>query len=135
MLVAWEVCMPAMVRRETVERAPALPDAMRIRDNIASGRLTVVAGGADAKRGEDEVLQLYKAGGFDAVATDDVRFIRRLRVLGVPYAVPGVIVVKLRQSGALSADEAEKALAALRPHISSEEHAVAQVVLWGGVVP
>ena len=125
-----------MVRRETVERAPALPDAMRIRDNIASGRLTVVAGGADAKRGEDEVLQLYKAGGFDAVATDDVRFIRRLRVLGVPYAVPGVIVVKLRQSGAFSADEAEKALAALRPHISPEEHAAAQVVLWGGgVVP
>ena len=132
--VAWQICIPALVRRETVERAPALQDAMQIRDNIASGRLTVVGGGAPAKQGEDEVLRLYRAGGFDAVATDDARFIRRLRGLGVPYAVPGAIVVQLRQAGALSLAEAERALAALRPHISAEEHAVAQLVLRGGVV-
>jgi len=132
---SWQVVIPAMVQHETVERTPMLPDAMQIRDNILSGRLLVAAGGADAKQGEDAVLRLYQAGGFDGVATDDARFIRRLRSLGVPYLVPGVVVVTLRETGAFSAEEAENAIASLRPYISSEEYAVAQLMLWKGVVP
>ena len=130
----WEVCIPATVRRETVEQAPTLPDAIRIRDNIVAGRLCVVKETAGARRGEDAVLRLYQAGGFDAVATDDARFIRILRGLGVPYAVPGVLVVKLRQAGALSTAEAGVGLAALRPHISPEEYAAAQLMLSGGMM-
>ena len=132
---AWDVSMPAAVRRETVEQAPTLPDAIRIRENIAAGRLTVVGGSAGVGKGEDALLRLYKAGGFDAVATDDARFIRQLRGLGVPYAVPAVIVVKLRLAGVLTTDEAEMALAALRPHISAEENAAGQLMLSGGIMP
>ena len=132
---AWEVSIPATVRRETVAQAPLLPDAVRIRENIAAGLLTVVAGSAGTEQGEGAVLKLYRTGGFDAVATDDARFIRHLRGLGVPYAVPAVIVVKLRLAGVLPAAEAKLALAALRPHISAEEHAAAQLMLAGGAAP
>ena len=78
-------------------------------------------------------MRLYQSGGFEAVATDDARFIRRLRGLGVPYAVPGVIIVKLMLAGTLSRQDAGRSLAALRPHISAEEFAAAQLMLSGGI--
>ena len=129
---AWKVTIPACVRRETVRQAPSLPDAIRIRENIEIGRLTVAGEDTGAGKGEDAVLALHKAEGFDAVATDDTRFIRRLRGLGIPYAVPAVIVVWLRKSGTFTGAEANRALESLRPHISAEEHAAAQLMLTGG---
>ena len=132
---AWEVSIPSAVRRETVEQAPGLPDARRIGENIAAGRLTVVGEDADPEKGEEAALMLYRSGGFDAVATDDARFIRYLRGLSVPFAVPSVLLVMLRQAGALSATEAAGALSALRPHISGEEHAAAYLMLGQGDRP
>lgn len=130
---AWKICIPLAVRRETVEVAGGLPDALRIRANITAKRITVVSGSQGGGKGEDAVLHLYQSGGFNAVATDDAHFIRRLRGLGVPYAVPAVIIVRLMLAGSLSGMEAEQALAALRPHISPEEHAAAQLMLSGGI--
>jgi hypothetical protein len=69
------------------------------------------------------------------VATDDARFIRHLRGLGVPYAVPAVFVVLLWQEGALTVEAASQALAALRPHINEDEYAAATLMLSGGLSP
>lgn len=132
---AWEVSIPRAVQRETVDQAPNRPDAIRVKSNIENGCLRVAAGREREIKGEDAVLKLYNKGGFGAVATDDVRFIRHLRGLGVPYAVPAVIVVILRQEGVLTAEEAGQALAALRPHVSVDEHAAAELMLSGGVGP
>jgi hypothetical protein len=125
---AWVVTVPERVRRETVDAAPARPDALRIGENVAAGLPT-------ACRGEDAVLHLHRAGDFDAVATDDARFIRQLRGLGVPYVVPAVIVVGLHRAGLLSDADARDALQALRPHISPEEHAAAFLILTRGTPP
>jgi rRNA-processing protein FCF1 len=130
---AWSVSIPALVRQETVERAPHLADAVRIGENITAGRLAVTSGGEDHARGEDAVLGLYRGGGFDAVATDDARFVRRLRGLGIPYALPAVIVVRLWLDGTLNADQARLALAALRQHVSADQHAAALLMLSGGM--
>lgn len=132
---AWEVSIPRAVKRETVEQAPHRPDAIRVKSNIEDGRLRVAGGREREARGEDAVLRLYTKGSFGAVATDDVRFIRLLRGMGVPYAVPAVIVVALRQEGVLTAEEAGQALTALRPHVSADEHAAAALMLSGGVDP
>ena len=126
---AWPVSIPETVRRETVEAAPDLPDAIRIRENIEAGRLSVPQGEKHTGKGEEAVLFLFKAGGFDAVATDDAHFLRTLRGLGIAYAVPAVIIVKLREEGTLLTTEAFQALEALRPHISPEEHAAARLLL------
>jgi hypothetical protein len=126
---AWPVSIPDAVRRETTENAPELPDAMRIRDNIDAGRIAVVEASMGTGKGEEEALRLFRASGTDAIATDDGRFIRTLRGLGVAYAVPAVIVVKLLEEGVFSAGEAVQALASLRPYISPEEHATAQLML------
>ena len=130
---AWKVVIPAVVRRETVEQAPRLPDAERIRQNIAAGRIAVNETRIGAAKGEEAALRLYRGGGFDAVASDDARFIRQLRGFGVPYAVPAVIVVWLCRDGILTAARAIKALAALRPHISPDQHAAAVLMISGGL--
>lgn len=132
---AWDVVIPESVRRETVEQAPSLPDAVRIRENLDTGRLRTEGGGASGDKGEEAVLALYRAGGVDMVATDDARFIRRLRGLGVPYAVPTVLVVLLWKSGAFTPAEAIDALGELRPFVSAEEHAAATLMLSGGTIP
>lgn len=129
----WSITIPELVRRETVERAPLLPDAVRIRENVAKRRISVRdVAGAQAD-GEDEALHLFREGGFDVIASDDARFIRRLRGLGVPFAVPAVIAVLLCRDGALTTDPAREALEALRPHVSADQYAAGQLLLSGGV--
>jgi hypothetical protein len=130
---AWHVVIPLIVRRETVDRAPGLPDAARIRQNVVDGRIVVEETASGGTKGEQAALQLYQRGGFDAVASDDARFIRQLRGLGIPYAVPAVLVVRLLLDGTLSAVGARKALEALRPHISSDQYAAAQLMVSGGI--
>ena len=129
---AWSVSIPRAVRRETADQAPHMPDAVRIGRNIETGRIAVRDEGRSRRKGEEAALRLYESGGFDAVATDDARFIRRLRGLGVPYAVPGVIVVKMCRQGVMPLTRAVKGLTALRGHISAEQHAAAQLMLSGG---
>jgi rRNA-processing protein FCF1 len=129
---AWSIHIPAVVRRETTTKAPGLPDAVRIADNIRSGLVTVASGVGTRGKGEDAALKLFRAGKFDAIATDDLRFIRRLRGLGVPFAVPAVIVVRLYRAGVLSRTEADSAIGALAPLISPDERAVAELLLDGG---
>ena len=126
---AWTVTIPMAVHRETVHQAAGRPDAIRIENNITAGCLTVATRDSGHDKGDDAVLALYNAGGFDVVATDDARLIRHLRGLGVPCAVPAVLVVMLRQTGNISQDQAAQGLSALRPHISPEEHAAAKLML------
>ena len=132
---AWRVVIPAIVRRETVEQAPRLPDAARIQQNIVAGRIAVNESRIGAAKGEAAALRLYRGGGFDAVASDDARFIKQLRGLGVPYAVPAVVVVWLCRDGVMTADRALEALVALRPHISPDQHAAAVLMISGGMEP
>ena len=128
------ITIPELVRRETVERAPHLPDAVRIRENVEKRHIRVREAVGSQVDGEDAALFLFRDGGFDVIASDDARFIRRLRGLGVPFAVPAVIAVLLFRDGALTADQVREALEALRPHVSADQYAAAQLLLSGGVV-
>ncbi len=133
--MAWAVSIPTLVVEETVVRSPQRPDAVLIEENISAGRLKVHDASKGHAKGENAVLSLFNSGGFNAVGTDDARFIRHLRGLGVPYALPAVILVKLCQEKYMSDQEALDALAALRPYISDDEHTVAYLILAGGKIP
>ena len=130
---AWSITIPELVRRETVERAPHLPDAVRIRENVAKRHISVRDVGGLQADGEDAALFLFREGGYDVIASDDARFIRRLRGFGVPFAVPAVITVLLCRDGVLTASQATEALEALRPHVSADQYATAQLLLSGRV--
>jgi rRNA-processing protein FCF1 len=122
---AFQVAIPAAVWRETVEQAAGLPDAERIQANVEASRIQVRSESKANEKGEEAVLAVYRLGGFDAVATDDRRFIRHLRTLGVPFAVPSGLVVAMLAQKTLGKEEAQVALEALRPHISEEQYSVA----------
>jgi len=128
----WAVHIPDLVRRETTRAAPRLADAVRIKENIGAGRILVASGSTRSRKGEEAALALFKAGAFEAIATDDTRFARRLRGLGVPFTVPGVIIVKLYLEGAMTRVEASRALQDLAPLISADERAAAELMLTGG---
>jgi len=53
-----------------VDQAAHLPDAVRIKQNIRDGHITVIETNIRTTKGEDAALRLYQGGGFDAVATD-----------------------------------------------------------------
>ncbi len=126
---AMSVAIPGTVKRETVDRAAGLPDADCIRDNIGAGLIRVVDDAGHGRKGEERVLELFRLGGFDAVATDDRRFLRHLKILGVPFAVPAVLIVALQRQGTLGPAEATAALDSIRPYVSEEQYSVALLAM------
>jgi hypothetical protein len=128
---SWRVEIPELVEQETVHQAPDLPDALQIGRNISVGRVRVKQTIGGGTRGEQEALSLFRSGAYDAIATDDARFVRELRAGAVPFAVPSVIVVRLQRDGHLSLEEAERALLDLRPFVNPDQHSAAWLMLSG----
>ena len=70
-----------------------LPDALVIERNIREKIIQV-----DKKReqsidaGEKEAMALFQNGGYDAIGSDDKRFVKRLRLFNIPYVTPAVFI-------------------------------------------
>ncbi|MBN2033052.1 MAG: hypothetical protein JW836_07235, partial [Deltaproteobacteria bacterium] len=97
--------------------------------NIGKGLLRVDDRAVGNVKGEESVVVLYQTGGFDAICSDDKRFIKKLKLLGIPYMTPAVFVAVLLQDKRLTKPEAEEKLDALSPFISSDEHLTVQLFI------
>jgi len=127
---SFEIILPEQVKREVVDAGGDHPDAEVVRENINRNILSVLPGpGKSRAKGEEEALVLYRRGGFTGICSDDRRFIRRLRVLDVPYVTPAVLMLLLVKNGRLSVSEAYAKLDALNPFISADEYLVAKLKL------
>jgi len=42
--------------------------------------------------GEKEAVALFQNGGYDAIGSDDKRFVKRLRLFNIPYVTPAVFI-------------------------------------------
>ncbi len=122
---AFAVTIPQRVKEEVVEQGKRkdLPDALVIERNISAGLVTVrSAGGGKTSLGEKEAILLYQKGGYDAIASDDRRFVRQLRTFDVPYLTPAVIVVLMVKNNILKVPDALLRLDALSHYISESEY-------------
>jgi rRNA-processing protein FCF1 len=128
---AFEVAVPSRVRREVMSNAARHPECSVIGENLRNGALQEVDGGKRGGKGEDAVLAAFEAGSYDGIASDDKRFIRRLRLLGVPHIPPAVFVLLLVKQGRLDMTEGLARLDRLAPMISNEEVAVVKLQLAG----
>ncbi len=132
---AWRIHIPRLVETEVVTMGAGRPDSELVRNNINADQITVhdheIKFG-DQEKGEDAVLELFRHGEYNAIASDDARFLKRLRVLSVPFAVPAIIVVLLYRDGVLNETTAREALEKLRYHISPEQYATGVLMLTGG---
>ena len=136
-IVAMEVHIPFLVKKETVDegRRRGYQDALIIEENInkkalhmakhRSGKPPAIS----SAKGETDVVSLYMEGDYDAVASDDQRFLKRLEAAGIPYLTPASCVVYVHKSKKIDKAGALGMLEPLKPFISREEYAVAKLYL------
>ena len=137
---AMQISIPSLVKKETVDEAikKEFQDAYLIKENIERKVLSVVRRGKKGtvsfpgEKGEEEVVSLYLNGGFDAVASDDRRFLKKLEAAGIPYLTPAACIVYLSKSRRVSKSEALEIMERLMPFISKDEYAVSKFYLEEG---
>lgn len=134
---AMEVSIPPLVEKETVDEAKAngYGDAFIIEENINKKLLHVVKLHGKKPvvvtvvKGEDEVVSLFSQGNYDAIASDDKRFLKKLDSANIPYLTPAVCLIYLYKSKKIKKSEVDGMLEALSPFISRDEHAVVKLYL------
>lgn len=132
-----EVYIPPLVKKETVDEAKerGYQDAFIIEENLANKGLRIgkhkgKAGFAvPVAKGELEVVSLYLDGGYDAIASDDRRFLKKLDALGIPYLTPTACIIYLFKAGEIDKRKALNILDGLRPFVSYEEYMISRFYL------
>ena len=132
-----EVSIPTLVKRETVDEAKEKghQDSLMIEENLRKKTLHLV----EAKRkkrslltgakGEEEVVAVYLSGTYDAVASDDRRFLKRLESANIPFLTPTACLVYLYKEGKIEQSKVLQMLESLKPFVSSQEYVVARIYL------
>jgi len=134
---AIEVFIPVLVKKETVDQAKkhGYQDAFIIEENINKEVLHVAKhhlkkpSPLSATKGEADVLSLYLAGDYDAIASDDQRFLSRLEAANIPYLTPTACLIYLSKNERVEKRAALEMLESLKPFVSREEYAVAKLYL------
>jgi len=125
----FSVIIPQVVKEEVIDNAEEHPDAMIIKGNIETGLLSINKKQSSAQKGVDAVFTIFQQGKFDAVCSDDKRFIKRLRLFDIPYITPSVFIAILLKKGKLTIKEAHKKLDSLSPFVSEDEYNAIKLVL------
>jgi len=128
---AFNVTLPHLVKKEVVDRGKKkqLPDAFVIEKNLNSGMIKVKSDKSVKAVGEKEALSLYQKGGFDAIGSDDKRFIRQLRLFNIPYVTPAVFLALMVKQRNVTVAEAFKKLDTLSTYISDDEYSTVKLFL------
>lgn len=134
---AMEVHIPPLVKKETVYEAKerGYQDAFTIEKNINKKALYVIKRrwkkppAISATKGEAEVVSLYLGGNYDAIASDDQKFLKRLEAANIPYLTPTACLVYLYRNRRVENSVAIEMLESLKPFISREEYAVAKLYM------
>ena len=123
------VAIPQLVKKEVVDNGRAHPESAVVAANLKQGLLSVARESRGESKGEDAVLRLFRKGGFDAVASDDHRFLKKLKALGIAFVTPGVFIFLMARDNKMSIEEAIEKLDALAPFISRDEYVVVKLKL------
>jgi len=139
-----EVFVPREVKREVVDegKTKGYPDAVVVEDNIEKGKIKAI----DTKPnelmesvieslhlfgGEADSFRLFKQDNYDAITSDDQRFLDLIDGLGIPFTTPTSLLLYLWKIGKTSRQETHKYLEKMRELISSEEYLTSMEELVG----
>lgn len=125
----FSVVMPKLVKEEIIDNAKEHPDSAIIKENLQKGWLKLDQVSSSFKKGEDAVFAVFQQGKFDAICTDDKRFIKKLRLFDIPYITPVVFIAILLRNGKLTIKDARKRLESLSPFVSDDEYNAAKLIL------
>ena len=127
-----EIAIPAIVKKEVVEagKRKGLPDAEVVEKNIKKDIIRVVGKESSTRiKGDQALIEIYKRGRYDAIATDDVKLIRGLRSTGISYILPGLLIYSLYQRDIIDKVTALNWLEGLSNFISEDEHSMIKFLL------
>ena len=129
----FSVTIPLLVKEEIIYNAQEHHDAVIIRENIENKLITLNTISLSTKKGEDAIFSIFQQGEYDAICSDDKRFIKRLRFLNIPYITPAVFIALLLKQGKLTIKDAREKLDCLSSFVSDEEYNVTKAILenWG----
>ena len=129
----FSVVIPQIVKEEITYNTQEHFDAMIISENIENKLITINTMSSSSKKGEDAIFSIFQQGEYDAICSDDKRFIRRLRFFNIPYITPAVFIALLLKKGKLKIKEAREKLDCLSSFVSDEEYNVIKAFLenWG----
>lgn len=125
----FSIIIPQTVEEEVIDNAGEHPDALVIKGNLERNLLSTSKLSLSAKKGEDAVFAIFQKGKFDAICSDDKRFIQRLQLFDIPYITPSVFIVILLKEGHLTIKEAVERLDTLSPFISDDEYHTVKLIL------
>jgi len=132
-LVASKVAIYTLevVKREVVDagKEKGCADAHIVEKNIESGLVMVVEASSDYPAGDEALLAHFNKKDYDAVATDDTKLIRLLRINGVPCIMPALIIYQLFKDGIIDRKTALRALDQLAVFISDDEYSTVKLLM------
>jgi len=137
-LDSFDVCIPPKVREEctTIPKKEGYADAFEIDENLKKGRITVkkptkkpdvdeIVVYLGLGGGEAEALRLYHTGGFDAISSDDSKFLKILDEFDITYLTPTAVILNIYKRGALSLKRVKEIMKKLKNLVSEEEYYLA----------
>ncbi|HEC32297.1 MAG TPA: hypothetical protein ENI41_07390 [Deltaproteobacteria bacterium] len=75
------------------------------------------------------MTDLFDSEKYLAVATDDAKLSRVLRLRGIPFLLPAVVILKLFRDRKINRNVALEMLEKLRPFISDDEYSTVRIIL------
>lgn len=67
-------------------------------------------------------MALFHNGGYDAIGSDDKRFVKQLRLFNIPYVTPALFLAIMLKNGDIERGYAEERLQVLSEFISESEY-------------
>jgi len=128
----YEVTIPALVKKEVVDagKSKGMPDAELVEKNIQKDILRV-AGKESLPhiKGDQALIEVFKKGRYEAIATDDAKLVRLLRSTGFRFILPSLLIYSLYQRNKIGKLTALNWLDKLSTSISEDEYSMVKFKL------
>lgn len=125
----FSVVIPQLVKEEIVDNAKGHPDGVVIKKNLERKLIFLCKPHSSFKKGEEAIFAIFQQGDYNAICSDDKRFIKRLRFFNIPYITPAVFISILLRKGILTISEATEKLDSLSAFVSDEEYSAVKSTL------
>lgn len=123
--------IPVVVRQEVVDtgKDKGCADAFIVEKNIAAQRITVLKSTGQYLDGDEALVALFPGDNYDAVATDDAKLARKLRMHNIPHVLPALLLHRLWRQKIITTEVALAGLERLAQFISEEEYSTVRLLL------
>ena len=140
-----DIAIPELVEIEAVEQGKegGYPDSIEIERNIRTGKIRVertseteevshIAETLRLRGGEVKVYSMFHGGGFQAIASDDQKFMRKMEEIGVPCITPTALIIHTWRRSMMEGERASELIESMRPYVSEEEYILSKLEIEKG---